>query len=310
MRLPLFAAPLQGFTDAAWRHFHRQVYGPGVEMYYTPFLRVEKQQPRPRDIRGIRSELNGGVPLTPQVIFNSAAEFTTLVDAIDECGYRAIDLNLGCPFPPQVHHGRGSALLRNPDLLNCIADLVNDRYGHIRFSVKMRLGVERPDEWRQIIPAVNRLNLTQVTVHPRVATQQYGGELFSDEFVKISDECRHPLIYNGDVITVADINQVAYKFPGVKAVMIGRGLLMRPSLAAEYAEGSEWNREKRLGLMLDFHSRLYDYYSGTLSGDAQLLSKIKPFWVYLEPEIGHKTFKQIKKATSAAKYMAAVANIE
>ncbi len=310
MRLPLVAAPLQGFTDTAWRHFHRQVYGPAIGMYCTPFLRVEKHQPRQRDIRSLNSDLNADVPLTPQIIFNSKDEFTTLVNAIDGCGYSRVDMNLGCPFPPQVHHGRGSALLRNPDLLEGIADLVNDCYGHIRFSVKMRLGVERPDEWRRVIQALNRMNLTYVTVHPRVATQQYGGELYFDEFRSLSGECRHEVVYNGDVTTTADIDRVANDFPCVKAVMIGRGLLMRPSIAAEYAESIEWEREKRLTYILDFHRRLYDYYSETLSGDAQLLSKIKPFWEYLEPEIGRKAYKQIKKATSVVKYMAALANVE
>ena len=41
----------------------------------------------------------------------------------------------------------------------------------------------------------------------------------------------------------------------------------------------------------------------------QVLSKIKPFWEYLEWEIGHKTAKMIKKATSIEKYEKAVASI-
>lgn len=308
-RLDIVAAPLQGFTDAAWRSFHRRIYDEAIGMYYTPFLRIERSQPRPRDIRSLCSELNNGVPVTPQVIFNSVREFTTLVDAIDSCGYRSIDMNLGCPFPPQVHHGRGSALLRNPELIEEIAGIIRERYPQMKFSAKMRLGVEQPDEWRNIITSLNAMNLTHITVHPRVATQQYGGELYRDEFRRLYEECQHPVIFNGDVVSVAAIEHIRQVFPDLKAIMIGRGLLMRPSLAAEFAQGEEWSREKRMEHILQFHRCLYDHYSTTLSGDAQLLLKLKPFWEYLEPEIGHKTFKQIKKATTAAKYQAAVANI-
>lgn len=37
----IYAAPLQGFTEAAWRNAHEQTFG-GVDAYYTPFIRLEK----------------------------------------------------------------------------------------------------------------------------------------------------------------------------------------------------------------------------------------------------------------------------
>lgn len=309
-RLQVVAAPLQGFTDEVWRCFHRRVYGDSVERYYTPFLRVEKGQVRTRDVRGLRSDLNAGVPVVPQVIFNSIEEFVKLIDVVEECGFRAVDMNMGCPFPPQVHHGRGSALLRRPELLEEITGVIRERYPQMEFSAKMRLGVERPDEWRGVIGIINAMNLMHVTVHPRVATQQYRGELYTEEFRRLRDECRHPVIFNGDVTSVNSIEKLQREYAGLKTVMIGRGMLMRPSLAAEYAEGEEWNRVRRIDHIMQLHTHLYDYYIGSLSGDAHVLQKMKPFWEYLEAEIGHKAFKQIKKATTLAKYLAAVGSVE
>lgn len=37
----IYAAPLQGFTETAWRNAHAQSFG-GVDAYYTPFIRLEK----------------------------------------------------------------------------------------------------------------------------------------------------------------------------------------------------------------------------------------------------------------------------
>ncbi len=61
--------------------------------------------------------------------------------------------------------------------------------------------------------------------------------------------------------------------------------------------------------MKDFHNRLFTHYQNTLCGDMQVISKIKPFWEYAETEIGRKPWKAIKKASSMAKYISAIAMI-
>jgi hypothetical protein len=45
----------------------------------------------------------------------------------------------------------------------------------------------------------------------------------------------------------------------------------------------------------------------TLQGDAQLLSKVKPYWDYLLPDMEKKLRKAILKATRPEKYLEAVA---
>ena len=91
--------------------------------------------------------------------------------------------------------------------------------------------------------------------------------------------------------------------------MLGRGLLGRPSLAAEVTAGEGWTRERRIEEMLRFHDALMAYYEETLCGESQLLSKIKPFWEYAEEEIGRKAWKAIKKAATLPKYRTALALI-
>ena len=66
----LMAAPLQGFTESPFRHFHAEIYGTGAMnvTYFSPFLRLEKGDVRPRDIREISIPLNGNHQLIPQII--------------------------------------------------------------------------------------------------------------------------------------------------------------------------------------------------------------------------------------------------
>lgn len=73
---------------------------------------------------------------------------------------------------------------------------------------------------------------------------------------------------------------------------------------------SEWSRDERLGRLLLLHKAVLEARAERISGgDKQLLSAMQPFWHYLEPEIGHRTAKAIRKATSMAKYNAAVGEI-
>ena len=225
-----------------------------------------------------------------------------LCDAVAEAGYRQIDINMGCPFPPQVHHGRGAGMIADTELLSALGDEMRGRYSDIEFSLKMRLGVESPDEWRVSADAVNSLPLSHVTVHPRTARQQYQGELWLDEFAALLAGSAHPVIYNGDITHPSHIDDILSRYPSLAGVMIGRGLFSRPSIVAEWLAGEEWDESRRHEAMMRLHSMVYGHYRDTLSGDAQVLGKVKPFWEYLAPSLDRKAMKAIKKANSLRKY--------
>ena len=307
MDIKLYAAPMQGHTDAAYRHFHSAIYGE-ADAYFTPFLRVERGDVRQRDLRSLESELNENHFVIPQIIFNSEEEFDLLVEAIIKTGHRDIDLNMGCPYPMQTNHGRGAALISNIDLMEKIFNKING-IEDVRFSVKMRAGLRDVSEWREMIKLINEASLMHVTFHPRVASQKYSGELYMDEFADFLRECRHPVIYNGDLLLPSQIIDFVRRFPTVAGVMSGRGLLGRPSLFAEVKEGMEWQKNRRLDTMLEFHDSLKNHYSQRLCGDAQMLAKMQSFWEYALEEIGRKPWKGIKKATTMQKYDSAVNTI-
>lgn len=99
----IYAAPLQGYTTALWRRAHAGLCG-GIDAYFTPFVRIESGKPAARALRDAAEDRTA----IPQVIFRDIAELRTLCDSLADAGYKAIDLNMGCPFVPQVRHGRGT----------------------------------------------------------------------------------------------------------------------------------------------------------------------------------------------------------
>lgn len=305
--MQLMFAPVQGHTDAAYRHFHNEVYGDAC-IYFTPFIRLERNSLRNRDVKDFTGPLNDGISLIPQVIFKNHEELSTLVSELRNLGAKKIDINMGCPFPLQTARGRGAATIARPEAAQAVESVVTEN-PDIIFSVKMRLGMTGSDEWQQILPILNRLPLSHITLHPRVASQQYKGHVDMEAFETFSKECERPLVYNGDLRTPQDVIEMQEKYPGLAGIMSGRGLLARPSLAAEVTEGREWTLPERLEKMMTFHRLLLDHYQELLCGDAQVISKISPFWEYAEPEIGHKAWKALKKASNMAKYHTALSLI-
>lgn len=303
----IYIAPVQGHTDAAWRHFHHEIYG-GEHIYYTPFIRNEKGGFRDRDMKDFTSELNNGLIFVPQVIFKDMEELRPLLAGLSDAGAESVDLNMGCPFPLQTARGRGAAFVGKREELEKLPAILAE-FQQMKFSVKMRLGYSDPDEWRNAIDVLNALSLDHVTLHPRVAKEQYGGELHYDEFSDFLKASVNPVIFNGEIKTPEDYIDIRDRFPEAEGVMLGRGVLGRPSLPAECEAGKAFEKTERIDRMMRFHNRLLKHYESVLCGDSQILSKIKPFWEYAEEEIGRKAWKAIKKASSRAKYNSAVAMI-
>ena len=278
-------------------------------------MRIENGKPREKDLRDLNA-LEGNAREIPQIIANSVDELKILADALIAKGYTEIDFNMGCPFPMQVSRHRGAGLLSDTQtvksIMNEIARLTAKK--SIKFSVKMRLGQDSPDEAFALLPILNATPLAHITLHPRLGKQQYKGAVDFTSFARFYEECRHPLVYNGDITSVSQMRKMEAGYPKLAGIMIGRGMLARPSLAAEYKASSDASaagisEKDLLRKILEMHSRLYEHARCTYQGDSQILSHIKSFWEYLEPNIPKKAFKKIKKAGYLSEYDAAVLSL-
>ena len=309
-------APMQGYTDAVYRRAHYECVG-GVEEYYTPFARLDGDAPRAKDLRDTDPERNAGVPTVPQVIARDVNEFARLCDALQEQSWRRIDLNMGCPFPMQVRAGSGSGLLQHPDRVEAICDEMLRRPG-VGFSIKMRLGQEGSGECISLLPIINDMPLVHVTLHPRLGQQQYKGEADREAFSHFYEVCKHPIVYNGDISSMEDAEALLQRFPSLKGVMMGRGLLARPWMLScrqnagdpQHAQNDAFGRQLIADtpqkVMKEMHAIVYRHDTETLCGDSQILARLHAFWEYLD--IDRKAKKAILKATTLPRYREAVAS--
>ena len=300
--LPIHFAPLQGFTESAYRLAHSK-FAPGIHTYYTPFLRLEKGEVRAKDLRDLQTEHL--YHLVPQIIVRDVEEFNLLTKAVTELGFQEIDINMGCPYPMQTKSGRGSGILPHPEkvreILDAIKQLSQTTASAPKFSIKMRLGLNSPEECLQLLPLLNDAPLTHITLHPRVGIQQYKGALDFEAFDKFYRDCKQKLIFNGDITDLEQMKFIETRYPKIAGIMIGRGLLANPVLAAQYAGLPCSSTTETL---LRIHADIAADYARRLQGNAQILDKIRPFWMYAD--LPKKTRKKIEKSKTLEEYLKAV----
>lgn len=300
----IYLAPLQGFTDFVFRQNHALVFG-GIDKYFVPYVSFTGQDEiRNSQKRDVLPANNVGLPVVVQVLFTDVNEFLQLCKWLRELGYSEVNLNLGCPYPMVTNRGRGAAMLQKPEVLREVLKIAFAEF-ELRFSIKMRLGMNENTEIFSVLEIMNEFPLTEVIIHPRVARQMYKGEVNTDLFVQARRHCVHSVVYNGDILSETNIERVRQFVPEQNEWMIGRGILMNPMLPGELKGLSVDSKKERLEL---FHQKMFDSYAAILHGDSHLLQKMLGFWEYFSfsfPD-SHKTYKRIKKASSLAKYEQAV----
>jgi len=308
-QLPIHFAPLQGYTDAIYRSAHARIFG-GIASYYTPFVRLEHGDFRRKDVRELDADNNRGVNLTPQLIASTPEKILRILALFIEKGYKNVDINLGCPFPTLAKRHNGAGLLPYPDEVKALLMAAIEAHPEIQFSVKMRLGWEDANECMALLPLLNSLPLSHITMHPRLGKQQYKGEVDLEAFQRFYAECEKPLIYNGDLLTLDDINTISNRFPRLGGLMIGRGLLANPALAIEYQQGAPLSLKEKIEKIRLLHADVFSQYGNLLEGgDLQLLTKMRTFWEYLLPDGDRKAKKVIHKTSKLSNYQAAVSNL-
>ena len=303
----IYFAPLQGYTTALYRQLHHSMWG-NVASYYTPFVRLEKGDLRKRDLLDIAPANNSSTPVIPQMLPRDADELRRISKLFIDNGYTHADINMGCPFPPVALHRRGSGILMYPD---AVAELMRtiEEFPELSYSVKMRLGWQQNDEWKGVIEILNNASLSHICLHARIGKQQYKGDIDLDAFTAFYANCKHPIIFNGDITTVNDIQQIRIKFPALKGIMIGRGLLARPYLSTIVDNPRGYTTGEIIEKLQLFHNQLYEGFKLSSQGDAQLVQRAKSQWEYFLPHAPRKERKAIVKSTTPQRYEQAVANL-
>ena len=244
----MILAPLRGVTIRCFREtFAEEIRAAGFTEAITPFItandgydplkdreltKASSLIPRPSSLR-----------ITPQFIGKDPNALRACLEKIKVAGYDTADLNCGCPFPMVRNKGRGSGILRTPDVLRRMLEVGCDVMGAGKFSMKARLGVDRNDELLGLLPMINEFPLRFLTVHARTARQMYEGSCDWKAVEAIENSAQVSVVRNGDIAYIGTSDH-----PTIRPVMVGRsfirclgagedsGELLRRYVAASQAE--------------------------------------------------------------------------
>ena len=183
-------------------------------------------------------ENNTCLPVVPQILGNSAKDFIALANFIFEWGHTTVNWNLGCPYPMAEHAGRGAVPGCFPTLKKIetfIEEVVLKIKG--KLSIKIRLGWETAEDIFRLTHILNRYPLAELIIHPRTGIQRYEGCVDLKSFEKCTMELQHPIVYNGDIKTAADLFSLKKTVPRCKQVDDRQGMPVKP-LFAHAVKGS------------------------------------------------------------------------
>lgn len=313
-----YFAPLEGITGYTFRNVHHHYYE-GMDKYFSPFLSPNQHHAiNPKEKRDILPEHNRGISLVPQILTNKAELMLAAAKELKQkYGYEEVNINLGCPSKTVVSKGKGAGFLADTEKLESFLEEVFhtisvSEQDFPNISIKTRIGMDDAEEFTELLRIYNQYPLSELIIHPRVQKDFYKNTPNLEVFAQAVEHSKHSLCYNGDICTLEDFVRIKEMFPTVEKIMIGRGLLVNPALVEELQayehcmeQGEQWNGYQiELYRLKRYHDNLFEKYIEQMSGDTNVLFKMKELWVYLGrmfPE-QERQIKKIKKANKLAEY--------
>lgn len=222
-------APMAGVTDLPFRLLCREQGAGLICMEMVSAKAILYNNKNTEELMEIHPQEK---PVSLQLFGSEPDILSEMAKRIEEKPFDILDLNMGCPVPKVVNNGEGSALMKNPKLVEQIlTGLVKAVQKPV--TVKIRKGFDDSCvNAVEIAKIAESCGVAAVAVHGRTRQQYYSGKADWDIIAAVKDAVKIPVIGNGDV----DSPQAAAAMlahTGCDGVMIGRAAQGNPWIFRE-----------------------------------------------------------------------------
>lgn len=243
----LILSPMDGLSERPFRSLVRKS---GSAMSYTEFInamdvlagipRIQKKIAYYEFERPVVFQIFDD---DPDRILNAARQLIPFQPDI-------LDINMGCSAHHVAGRGAGAGLLPQPHkVASIIQNLVRNL--PIPITAKIRLGWDDHNRnYLEIARIVEDCGAQLIAVHGRTKAQGYSGRADWDAIAEIKTLLHIPVIANGDVQSVADIQRIQ-THTRCDGVMIGRAALFNPWIFS-YRDRQQVS-QKEVKLWIDTH---------------------------------------------------------
>ena len=224
LKNPFLLAPLAGITDAPMRRICEAM---GASLAYSEMVSAKGLYYGDKKTDRLLYMYEEEGPVAYQIFGHEPEIIAYAAEALEPRRHAVLDINMGCPVPKVVKNGEGSALLKDPVL---IEKIVKAAVTHTSrpVTVKIRKGFGRDENCAaEAALAAQAGGAAAVAVHGRTREQYYTGEADWDVIREVKEALSIPVIGNGDVTDVDSAFRMMEE-TGCDMVMIGRGMMGNP----------------------------------------------------------------------------------
>lgn len=229
---PILLAPMAGVSDLPFRLLcHEQ----GAGLVCMEMVSAKAIAYRNRNTEKLMETSEREHPVSLQLFGSEPDLMAEIAAQIEERPFDILDINMGCPVPKIVGNGEGSALMRNPKLVEMIVTKVS-RAIKKPLTVKIRKGFDDSSvNAVEIAKIAEASGAAAVAVHGRTREQYYSGKADWEIIRQVKEAVSIPVIGNGDVDSPKKVEMILQE-TGCDGVMVGRAARGNPWIFHEITE--------------------------------------------------------------------------